>query len=433
MALALWVGPAASTLAQTQFLGQDENDLTGRANPIQGAGARALGMGGAFLARADDATAASWNPAGLSYLRRPEVTVVGNHAAIDGHKTTLEGTTTEDNQFRGDTLDFAALTYPLHLGSVSGAAQVSYQRVIPFSGTRTVTRLSQTILIDAHGGFDVIALGTGLQITRHLRVGGTLNRWTSGYHQNLTRNPAAEGEKIRQLELNLDFRGWNTNLGAIWSPVEEVNLAAVFKTSFTGDIGLARMRTDTYSGGAVTTNAHTSGDVSLDFPAALGFGASWRPRSPLTISADYTRSYWSGAYIHNYFILPPTPAPNGGAPFPSPPPTTFARLPWPQLAVAQSDTEQIRGGVEYVVLTGKFKVPIRVGYFSDQQLAQAADGSAPRFNSWTAGTGLIVGPVLFDIAYLYQSGAFVDMNGVRNSITTKRFVASMIYRHGGLP
>jgi hypothetical protein len=112
---------------------------------------------------------------------------------------------------------------------------------------------------------------------------------------------------------------------------------------------------------------------------------------------------------------------------------TFARLPWPQLTLAQSDSEQIRAGVEYVVLAGKFKVPIRVGYFSDQQLAQAADGSAPRFNSWTAGTGLIVGPVLFDVAFLYQSGAFFDSNGVRNSITTRRFVASMIYRLGGLP
>ena len=30
-----------------------------------GSGARALGSGGAFLALADDATAASWNPAGL--------------------------------------------------------------------------------------------------------------------------------------------------------------------------------------------------------------------------------------------------------------------------------------------------------------------------------------------------------------------------------
>lgn len=35
-----------------------------------GPGARALGMGGAFLAVADDATAGYWNPAGLNYLRK---------------------------------------------------------------------------------------------------------------------------------------------------------------------------------------------------------------------------------------------------------------------------------------------------------------------------------------------------------------------------
>jgi hypothetical protein len=34
-----------------------------------GAGARALGMGGAFLAVSDDATAGYWNPAGLNYLK----------------------------------------------------------------------------------------------------------------------------------------------------------------------------------------------------------------------------------------------------------------------------------------------------------------------------------------------------------------------------
>lgn len=38
-----------------------------------GAGARALGMGGAFLAVADDATAGYWNPAGLNYLRHRSV------------------------------------------------------------------------------------------------------------------------------------------------------------------------------------------------------------------------------------------------------------------------------------------------------------------------------------------------------------------------
>src|SRR5260370_42407017 len=45
-------------------------------SPI-GAGARGLGMGGAFIAVADDGTAASFNPAGLAQLRRTELAIVG--------------------------------------------------------------------------------------------------------------------------------------------------------------------------------------------------------------------------------------------------------------------------------------------------------------------------------------------------------------------
>ncbi|HYU41665.1 MAG TPA: hypothetical protein VEQ84_05910, partial [Vicinamibacteria bacterium] len=64
------VALAHSAFAQTpQRLQQDVLELQARSSVVQGAGARALGMGGAFLARPDDATAASWNPAGLSYLR----------------------------------------------------------------------------------------------------------------------------------------------------------------------------------------------------------------------------------------------------------------------------------------------------------------------------------------------------------------------------
>src|SRR5437763_1120257 len=50
--------------------------FTSSPNPV-GSGARAQGMGGAFIAVADDATAASWNPGGLIQLERPEFSVVG--------------------------------------------------------------------------------------------------------------------------------------------------------------------------------------------------------------------------------------------------------------------------------------------------------------------------------------------------------------------
>ena len=38
-----------------------------------GVGARALGLGGAFCSLADDGTAFYWNPAGLAFLRRPQI------------------------------------------------------------------------------------------------------------------------------------------------------------------------------------------------------------------------------------------------------------------------------------------------------------------------------------------------------------------------
>jgi len=40
---------------------------------LRGMGARAVGMGEAFTAVADDATAISWNPGGLGQLNSPEV------------------------------------------------------------------------------------------------------------------------------------------------------------------------------------------------------------------------------------------------------------------------------------------------------------------------------------------------------------------------
>ncbi len=50
---------------------------------VEGFGARGLGMGGAFLAYSDDATAALWNPAGLSQLSGTTVQVGGEYRRTD--------------------------------------------------------------------------------------------------------------------------------------------------------------------------------------------------------------------------------------------------------------------------------------------------------------------------------------------------------------
>lgn len=47
-------------------------------NPV-GSGARAIGMGGAFIGIADDATAASWNPGGLIQMHKAQASFVLSH------------------------------------------------------------------------------------------------------------------------------------------------------------------------------------------------------------------------------------------------------------------------------------------------------------------------------------------------------------------
>ena len=48
-----------------------------------GLGARAFGMGGAFVGLADDSTAAYWNPAGLIQLEKPEVSLMYSVLSLD--------------------------------------------------------------------------------------------------------------------------------------------------------------------------------------------------------------------------------------------------------------------------------------------------------------------------------------------------------------
>jgi hypothetical protein len=142
--LALLLAVPAS--GQTQLeRDTDRIDITGRQNLTLGSGARAYGMGGAFLARADDGTAASWNPAGLSYLRVPEVSLVGVSNSFDA-------TRGEDyDRFDGKAVDFAAFTWPVGVGEVRGAVQLSYQRAISFDGRRSIqtTGSSSTIRDEA--------------------------------------------------------------------------------------------------------------------------------------------------------------------------------------------------------------------------------------------------------------------------------------------
>jgi hypothetical protein len=414
---------------EPERLDQDALDFLGR-SVIVGSGARAFGMGGAFLARADDATAASWNPAGLSYLRRPEVSLVWQSNSFRQTQATL------DDHRSGGAPDFLAVAFPAALGSARGAVQLSYQRVVSFDGERTIEQDFQRREFRYEGGFDVVALGGGLQLSRRLRVGATLNRWFNGYHQSLRR----EGERPALQEFDYEISGWNGNLGLIFTFGEAFNVGFVGKTPVTWDVTLARSRVDfgpSQTPESSTNNSFRSEDVELDYPGAFGFGISWRAHSTLTLSADFTRSNWSAGRIRNFFTLPPTGEPTMDSG------DLFDDLPYPDLTVEreqgvrQADAEQLRVGIEYVVVGDQVKVPLRAGYFNDRQVFRSGSGAAPRFDGLSVGIGVIVGPLLLDLAYTYERGSYLgrsaDVNepGAPISVKLRRFHASIIFRKNG--
>src|SRR5262249_58170972 len=92
-------------------------------NPIvfnrTGSGARAAGMANAFVAVSDDGTAASWNPAGLAQLRKPELSVVSSTneriLSADGIRTRddLSRFTPISASYQSTYLDFASLAVPV--------------------------------------------------------------------------------------------------------------------------------------------------------------------------------------------------------------------------------------------------------------------------------------------------------------------------------
>ena len=109
----------------------------------QGAGARALGLAGAFAGIADDASAIYWNPAGLSLLTKPELTV--NHITL----------------FGGTSNDFIAYGMPLKSFGAIGAGYLNqgsgnfqkretpYDAPTAFSVTNTMFQLGWALTIPA--------------------------------------------------------------------------------------------------------------------------------------------------------------------------------------------------------------------------------------------------------------------------------------------
>ncbi len=87
-----------------------------------GSGARSLGYGGAFIAIADDATSASWNPGGLVQLLYPESSMVIDYRTQD----------VDDDYTDFLSVNFMSLAYPFNIEGTNVVVALAFQQLYDF-------------------------------------------------------------------------------------------------------------------------------------------------------------------------------------------------------------------------------------------------------------------------------------------------------------
>lgn len=394
-------------------------------NPV-GSGARALGMGGAFIAVADDATAASWNPGGLIQLERPEISIVGAffNRSVDSSFSDFPEASGE-HSVSETRLNYFSLAYPFQSFNRNMTVSLNYQSLYDFTNKwnfpihQSGDGLSVTQNVDANqqGSLSALGLSYCVEILQNLSVGATFNYWGDGllnnnqWEQTTTRNIAGSIDGIPIIGESYskdtnDFSGINFNLGVLWNLSGKWTVGAVLKTPFTAELKHSRYfyTSIQYPGFDETQEDSFTGDEKLEMPLSYGIGVAYRMSDSFSISADVYRTEWSN-YIHEDTNGNRT-SPITGKP------------------ESQSDidaTHQVRLGAEYLFIKSNYVIPLRGGVFYDPAPAK---GGPDNYYGLSLGSGIAYGKYIFDIACQYRFGKDVGQS-ISESINVTQDVSEV--------
>lgn len=406
------IGFSNSSMAQVF----EQIQIPSSPNPV-GSGARALGMGGAFIAIADDATAASWNPGGLNQLERPEISIVEAY-----FQRTKDTTFTETPEASGDhdvsetKLNYFSLSYPFRFLNKNMTISINYQNLYDFTNKwyfpmhQRAEDLMVIQFVNADQTGNLSALGTSycLEIIKNISLGVTFNLWEDSpfnknqWEQSIRRNITGSfsGKEITGESYSkdtYDFSGFNFNLGILWHINGKWTFGAVLKTPFTADLSHERnfsqsLQFSQNSEADFEIKDSFIGDEKLTMPMSYGIGIAYRMSDKFTISADIYRTEWSD-FIHEDA--------NGNETSP------ITGTPENQADIGA--THQVRIGAEYLIIKPKYAIPLRGGVFYDPAPAK---GSSDDYFGLSIGSGIAYGRYIFDIAFQYRFG-----NNVGESIS----------------
>ena len=443
-------------------------DMSSTFNPV-GSGARATGMGGAFIGVADDATAASWNPAGLVQLEKPEASAVyGHFHRRQKYDSSLHPEIASEDSIDIDSLNYASAAYPFVLFNRNIIVSLNYQRLYELDKTirgRYIVPLESddpALDIEASMEFERMVDGSlyalspamAVQVIPGLYLGATLNYWDNSVGRNgwenkknfiTTTNMSMSTEvpgvfsyemhthdvSTQHIIQDVSFEGINHNFGFLWEISGSLTMGGVYKTPFDAALDIKVDETninectstetstiagvsDTVITDCSTLQAPKPGETfnyKLRMPPAYGIGLSYRHSDRLTIALDVYRTEWSRFVLRDEDGNETNPLTDHDI--------REGRL---------NDTTQVRMGMEYLFIHDKYVVPVRFGLFYDPE---PATGHVDDFYGFSLGTGMYYGNIALDTSYQFRmgndaTGDLQDIDGSRVDIKQHVLMLSLI-------
>jgi hypothetical protein len=264
-----------------------------------GSGARAAGMANAFVAVSDDGTAASWNPAGLAQLRKPEFSLVYStelrEIGFSGMRS-ADGTVAFSNRdvhASSASPEFVSAALPLTVARRPMTIQVGWQRIYQLSNDTSgeVLRLAlrdpaavpQRILLtsDSKGDIDRGSLSVAMKPWRGLSAGVSLNLWRGSWQDNLAFvEPGSTTSDFLAIRAATSIRGENVTAGLLYASTR-LSAGFVYNWPFWSSYDVHQENRSNQLPAA----SYTSGpDAEFRFPKSLGVGVAWRPAPRWTVA-----------------------------------------------------------------------------------------------------------------------------------------------------
>lgn len=259
------------------------------ANP----GARALGMGGAFLGLADDATAAYTNPAGLTILGASEI-------ALEYRNTDYTTPFASGGSFRSEPFNSANLGIDEADSSSGSVAYFSYTyagdgwalaafRHQPLSFDVAYTQQPIAIQNAAGAQISSLPLKTTSLDTDLVNYGLSgayrfSDQFSMGvaivYSQFDLESRTARAGRNFQLQ-QADDNDVTFNVGALWKLNEQWSLGAAYRRG-----GSFEYRAGNFNAAGEPLIVV---DTAFDVPHVFGVGLSWRPSDNFALALDVNR------------------------------------------------------------------------------------------------------------------------------------------------